>query len=51
MEQGDFLIHQNLIDSNNKKSVFTASTISPILEAPVDNNIFLPVLATFLSNG
>ena len=26
----DFLIHQNLIDSNNKKSVFTASTISEL---------------------
>ena len=26
----DFLIHENLIDSNNKKSVFTASTISEL---------------------
>tara|TARA_B100001989_G_scaffold193518_1_gene142317 strand:- start:1406 stop:1813 length:408 start_codon:yes stop_codon:yes gene_type:complete len=29
----DFLIHQNLIDINNKKSVFTASTISEIYSA------------------
>ncbi len=26
----DFLIYENLIDSNNKKSVFTASTISEL---------------------
>ena len=26
----DFLIHENLIDSNNKKSVFTASNISEL---------------------
>mgnify|MGYP001325342176 CR=1 FL=1 len=26
----NFLIHENLIDSNNKKSVFTASTISEL---------------------
>lgn len=29
----DFLMHQNLIDINNKKSVFTASTISEIYSA------------------
>ena len=29
----DFLIHQNLIDINNKKSVFTASTISELYSA------------------
>jgi len=29
----DFLIHQNLIDINNKNSVFTASTISELYSA------------------
>ena len=29
----DFLIHQNLIEINNKKSVFTASTISELYSA------------------
>ena len=34
----DFLIYENLIDSNNKNSVFTASTISELKIAKKSDN-------------